>query len=329
MSNQKTTRRGVLTLTGGALVALAGCGGSGGQEEATPTETEAEMTETEAEMTETATEEPADAMLRVAHLSPDAPNVDVAVDGSTVLEDVPFETVSDYLALTVGDHEVTVTPTGGDEAVFDDTVTLDEGLQTAAAIGEVAGDAQEFSLALFTEDDTLPESGETSVRAVHAIPDGPAVDVTAGDAVIADDLAFGEAGEYVAAPSDTSEVELRPESEENDEDPVGTFEVDLTDGAVQTAFATGYLEPGDDQPGAGLVLATDAEPASMEGSDMDSGSDNASSLDDNETMENGTMDNETMENESMGNESMGNETMDNETMDNETANTVDNESDDS
>jgi hypothetical protein len=324
MSKQTTTRRGVLTLTGGALVALAGCGGSGGQEEATPNETE----ETETEMgmeteTEAETEAGGDAMLRVAHLSPDAPNVDVAVDGSTVLEDVPYETVSDYMALAVGDHQVTVTPTGGDEAVFDETVTLEAGLQTAAAVGEVEGESQAFSVALFTEDDTLPESGETSVRAVHAIPDGPAVDVTAGDAVIADDLAFGEAGDYVAAPSDTAEVELRPESDEDDADPVGTFEVDLTDGAVQTVFATGYLEPGDDQPEAGLVVATDAEAESMEGSDMDDSSENSSSLDDDETM-----DNETMDNETMGNESMDNETMDNETEEEE-ANTVENGTDDS
>ncbi len=323
MSKQTTTRRGVLTVTGGALVALAGCGGSGGQEEATPTGTEESMTEMETE-TETETETGEDAMLRVAHLSPDAPNVDVAVDGSTVLEDVPFQTVSDYLAVAVGDHQVTVTPTGGGEAVFDETVTLSEGLQTAAAIGEVGGESQAFSVALFTEDDTLPASGETSVRAVHAIPDGPAVDVTAGDAVIADDIAFGEAGEYVAAPSDTSEVELRPESEENDADPVGTFDVDLTDGAVQTVFATGYLEPGDDQPGAGLVVATDAEPASMDGSDMDDGSENASSLDENGTVDNGTMENGTTANESVDNETTANETMENETDDTE-ANTVENE----
>ncbi|MCL7418259.1 MAG: DUF4397 domain-containing protein, partial [Halalkalicoccus sp.] len=33
------------------------------------------------------------AMVRVAHLSPDAPNVDVYVDDQAVLEDVPYRTV--------------------------------------------------------------------------------------------------------------------------------------------------------------------------------------------------------------------------------------------
>jgi len=66
---RKTTRRSVLTLTGGALAALAGCGGSGA-EEGTATETDDGLgeetgtdemggmeTETEGMMNETETEE--------------------------------------------------------------------------------------------------------------------------------------------------------------------------------------------------------------------------------------------------------------------------------
>ena len=232
MQRDSTTRRGVLTAAGGALVALAGCSNTGGQS-GTPTDTEAETvepmnteTETEEPMdTETETEggTPAegDAMLRVAHLAPDAPNVDVAVDGTTVLEDVPFETVRDYLSLTAEEHRITVTPTGGNEAVFDESVALESGPQTAAAIGEVSGQNQPFTVTLLTDDDTTASAGNTRVRAVHTIPDAPAVDVTAGDAVIADDISFGEAGEYVSAPADTDAVELRPESTTDDAEPVG------------------------------------------------------------------------------------------------------------
>ena len=48
---------------------------------------------------------PADtnARVRVAHLSPDAPAVDVWVDGSRVLENVPFKAFSSYLELPAGD----------------------------------------------------------------------------------------------------------------------------------------------------------------------------------------------------------------------------------
>lgn len=275
MQRNGTTRRGVLTAAGGALVALAGCSNSGGQS-GTPTETGTEsdgmepMTETEAteegtEPDDTETEMPpeGDAMLRVAHLAPDAPNVDVAVDGMTVLTDVPFETVSDYLSLTTGEHQITVTPTGGSDAVFDQTVPLESGPQTAAAIGEVSGESQDFTVTLLTDDDTTAAAGSTRVRAVHTIPDAPAVDVTSGETVVANGIEFGEAGDYVTVPSDTSAIELRPDSLANDEEPVATFSVSPTDMAAQTIFVTGYLEPTGEQPGARPVVATDAEADGM------------------------------------------------------------------
>jgi len=42
------------------------------------------------------------AMVRAAHLIPDAPAVDVLVNGDVVLEDVPFKAVSDYLMVNAG-----------------------------------------------------------------------------------------------------------------------------------------------------------------------------------------------------------------------------------
>jgi hypothetical protein len=278
MRRNSKTRRGVLTVAGGALVALAGCSNGDGQS-GTPTEAEpAEMTPIDAETaeptetgtgeeTEPGTETPAegDAMLRVAHLAPDAPNVDVAVDEMAVLTDVPFETVREYLSLETGDHQVTVTPTGGDDPVFDATVALESGPQTAAAIGEVSGNNQEFTVSLLTDDDTTAAAGSTNVRVVHAVPDAPPVDVTAGEAIIADGLAFGEAGEYVAVPSDTNAIELRPDNLSNDAEPAATLDVDLTDRAAQTIFATGYLDPPNGQPDARVVAATDAEAGGMSG----------------------------------------------------------------
>ena len=50
----------------------------------------------------------APSMVRLAHLSPDAPPVDICVDGERVLSDVPYRTVSDYLKLGAGDHTVQV-----------------------------------------------------------------------------------------------------------------------------------------------------------------------------------------------------------------------------
>lgn len=50
------------------------------------------------------------AALRLAHLSPDAPLVDLLVDGRLVLQDVVFQNVSGYLLVPAGSHDLKVFP---------------------------------------------------------------------------------------------------------------------------------------------------------------------------------------------------------------------------
>src|SRR3712207_5457998 len=52
------------------------------------------------------------ALVRVVHASPDAPNVDVLVDGAAVLTNVPFRAASDYLALPTGSRNLRVRASG-------------------------------------------------------------------------------------------------------------------------------------------------------------------------------------------------------------------------
>ncbi|MDJ1433505.1 DUF4397 domain-containing protein [Halostagnicola sp. A-GB9-2] len=75
--------------------------------------------------------------IRVAHFSPDAPNVDVYLAGDAVLEDVPYRTVSGYLAVDAGTYPVEITAAGDPETVvFDQEVTIEQGtIYSAYAIG--------------------------------------------------------------------------------------------------------------------------------------------------------------------------------------------------
>ena len=78
--------------------------------------------------------------VRVVHASPDAPAVDVWVDGKAALTNVPFKAISDYLALSAGDHKVQVVPTGKTEpAVISATLKLDPDKDyTVVAVGKLA-----------------------------------------------------------------------------------------------------------------------------------------------------------------------------------------------
>src|SRR3712207_8156260 len=86
-----------------------------------------------------------DAQVRVAHLSPDAPNVDVYVNGEPVLTDVPYTTVSSYLSLPAGTQQVTVYAAGDTSTpVIDAPVELAAGgAYTIAAVGLVADRSEE------------------------------------------------------------------------------------------------------------------------------------------------------------------------------------------
>ena len=52
------------------------------------------------------------AMVRVLHASPDAPAVDVYVNGEVAVEGAEFKALTDYLTLPAGDYNVEIKPAG-------------------------------------------------------------------------------------------------------------------------------------------------------------------------------------------------------------------------
>jgi len=54
-----------------------------------------------------------DPTVRVVHASPDAPAINILVDGQPLAQDVAFGSASEYAALSPGNHQVQVVPTDG------------------------------------------------------------------------------------------------------------------------------------------------------------------------------------------------------------------------
>ncbi len=210
--------------------------------------------------------EPEEGRVKVAHFSPNAPDVDVYVDGSAVLEDVSFGVISDYMAVPAGSRAIEITPADDpNTAVFSGDVPVTAGTDyTIAAAGEVGDMAdRDFEPLILEDDTTTPESDMAKVRLVHASPDAPAVDVTlANGDVLFDGVTYGESG-YITVPAGGYTLEVRGDTEGNDGDVVASFDLDLEGGTVYSGFAIGYLTP-DDEPGDpsfDLALAVDASPS--------------------------------------------------------------------
>jgi hypothetical protein len=194
--------------------------------------------------------------VRVVHASPDAPNVDVWVDGTKALTDVAFGKYSDYVALPAGAHKFQVVATGTTSpAVIDVTPTLDAGkYYTVIAANKLAS----IQPLLLVDDLATPAAGKFHLRVVHASPDAPAVDVAvAGGPVLVSNLAFPKATEFTPVDAGTYTVEVRP---------TGTTTAVLTlkdlkfeAGKLYTVIATGLVNG----TPALSALAIAADPAPM------------------------------------------------------------------
>ena len=215
------------------------------------------------------------ASLRAAHMSPNAPAVDVYLDNQTAVSGVEFSQVTEYAPVTPGNHTVTITAAGNRSAVvFNGTVPLGAGAHTVTATGEVGPNAsQPFAPLVLNDNTTAPGENTSKVRLVHAVPDAPPVDVTieGTNTTLFDNVTFGNATDYAAVPSGEYTLEIRPATADDTGPVVTTVDVDLENETTYTAFAAGYLDPANasgEEP-LDLVVVTDS-------SESDSGSESES-----------------------------------------------------
>lgn len=193
-----------------------------------------------------------EAMVRVVHASPDAPNVDVWVDGETVLTDVPFTAVSDYLTVPAGTYNIQVTATGDTTPVIEADLEFAGGTATTiAAYGLLA----DISAAVFT-DDTTTADGQAKLRAIHLSPSAPAdVDIAVqGGDVVVPGLSYPEASGYLTLDAGDYPLEIRAAG---DTAAALQFDVTLEANTNYTAFAM------DATDGVQVIPAVDAQGSAM------------------------------------------------------------------
>jgi hypothetical protein len=182
------------------------------------------------------------AKVRVIHASPDAPAVDVYVDGEVAVEGLEFQSGTDYLDLAAGDHQFQVVPAGGDpaDAVIDANATVEAGTwYSVVAVGLVA----EIEPLIVVDNITEPAEGQAHIKVVHASPDAPAVDIAvAGGPVLFENAEFGAATEYLPVDAGTYDLEVRPAGTEDVALEVPGLALEA--GTVYSAYAMGLLEDG-------------------------------------------------------------------------------------
>ena len=177
------------------------------------------------------------ARVRVVHASPDAPAVDVWVNGSIAFSGAPFKGITDYADLDAGTYNVQVVPAGATEpVVIDADLDLEAGTDyTVVAVGKL----ENIQPVVLVDDNSAPAPGMAHVRFMHASPDAPNVDIYVADGgpLLFENVPFGQAFPYVPVDAGTYDLEVR--IHDTDTVVLTVPGVALAERTVYTIFAMG------------------------------------------------------------------------------------------
>ena len=197
--------------------------------------------------------------VRLAHLSPDTPDVDVylsSVGGSgapQVFPGVGYGVVSKYLSVPTGTYAVAMRGAGApatDPPVLTTNVTVEEGkAYSVAGVGRHA----DLGLKVIQDDLSPPPGGKAKVRVVQASLRAPALDLSvAGGPSIATNVPFASTTEYLPVPPGRWTLTAKGTAG----GPATNLSVHLDSGAVYSVLVL-------DAPGGGLTAELRLDAAGM------------------------------------------------------------------
>jgi hypothetical protein len=178
---------------------------------------------------------PEEGWIRLAHLSPDTPKVDVYVssfgndDDPTVLRSVGYGMFSPYQRVPAGSYTIAMRLEGApatEPAVLSTTVEIN-----ADSAATVAGMGRNTDLELVTLTDDLepPGTNKSKVRVIHAALTAPVVNtVELAGSPVATDLSFAQFTDYDAVAAGNTTVEVNAGSATAEQS------LDLSAGATYT-----------------------------------------------------------------------------------------------
>ncbi|OIJ17289.1 hypothetical protein BKP37_01940 [Anaerobacillus alkalilacustris] len=159
----------------------------------------------------------ATAKVRVLHASPDAPAVDVYVNGEKTFDNMTYYQISPYLEIPAGSYEVEIYPAGQTtNPVLSQTIEVGADQNYTVAASDRLNNIQLVPVVDTTD---IPRN-KSKVRFLHISPNTPAVDIAVQDGdILFENISFGNASDYIEVDPGRVTLEVRK---------AGTNEVILT-----------------------------------------------------------------------------------------------------
>lgn len=187
--------------------------------------------------------------IRVIHASYDAPAVDILInDAASGITNLAYTETSGYAEIDAGTYNIKVVAAGTTSpAVIDADLTFAENESyTILAVGSL-GDGS--ITAILDTDDRDANTTQAKVRAIHASPDAPAVDIRVGDGngpAVFSGAPFQGITDYIAVDAADYSFAITPAGGNAE---VRLYEpISVAAGTVYTVVAHGTLDETDDSP---------------------------------------------------------------------------------
>jgi hypothetical protein len=197
------------------------------------------------------------AKIMVTHASPDAPGVDLLVDGAKQNSaELTFPNSTAYIQVEAGTRNIKVNVAGTSNSV----INADLNFSKDKNYSIFAVDSVSNISAIVLEDDlTAPATGKAHVRFVHLSPNAPAVDVTVAGTnnIVFGNKAFKEYTAFTVLDAGTYDLEVKLADANGAGAVVLPLSgITLTAGKIYTVFAKGYagVTTGNDALGAQIIV---------------------------------------------------------------------------
>ena len=193
------------------------------------------------------------ASVQIIHNSP-YPVVDIYVDGTEALSDVPYRATTGLIDLPIS-TTVGIAP-ANDAVIASFPFSLVSGGHYVVTASGIVGDTDHpFDLVASTLDTAAVDADHFALKVYHGVTDAPAVDIYANGSLLVDSLDYGDYAGYVQVPVGDYTIDVAAHGSTT---PVASFSAPLTGlgGGAGIVFASGFLSPARTDSAFTLILTT-------------------------------------------------------------------------